>query len=137
MIVSMEHNTDSHAVVRALWERMEARDWAGVSELLDRDLVLDWPQSGERIPGADRFVAVNREYPGEWHISVQRVVAAGSDAVTEVEVRFADAPERIDRAVSFFVVRDGRITAIREFWPDPFPPAPWRAQWVERAEATR
>jgi hypothetical protein len=34
-----------------------------VAEVLSADLVLEWPQSNERIRGAERFARMNREYP--------------------------------------------------------------------------
>jgi ketosteroid isomerase-like protein len=37
--------------------------------------------------------------------------------------------------ISFFAARDGRIWRMREYWPDPFEAAAWRAEWVERIEA--
>jgi ketosteroid isomerase-like protein len=121
-------------VGRALWERLEARDWEGVAAILDDRLVLDWPQSGERIRGRANFLAVNQAYPGEWHITVERVVAAGDEVVTVVRVDFADEPGRIDRAASFMRVRNGRVASILEFWPDAFPAAEWRRPWVEVAD---
>ena len=36
------------------------------------------------------------------------------------------------RAVSFFQLSDQLIHHVVEYWPDPFPPAEWRAQWVEQ-----
>jgi ketosteroid isomerase-like protein len=127
---------DPAGVARALWERLEARDWDGVAATLHDDLVLDWPQSGERIRGPEDFLAVNRAYPGEWHITLERVVAAADEVVTLVRVEFADEPGRLDRAASFMRVRDVRIASIVEFWPDPFPAAEWRRPWVERLGPT-
>jgi ketosteroid isomerase-like protein len=123
---------DAAALSRALWERMEARDWDGVAALLHDEFVLDWPQSGERIRGREAFLAVNREYPGEWHITVERVLADGDEAVTLVRVEGANEPGRVDRAASFMHVRDGQVDRVLEFWPDPFPAAEWRARWVEQ-----
>lgn len=121
-------------VARGLWERLEARDWEGVAATLHEDLVLEWPQSGERIRGRANFLAVNQAYPGEWHITVERVVAAEDDVVTLVRVEFADEPGRLDRAATFMRVHDGCIAHIVELWADPFPAAEWRAGWVERPD---
>ncbi len=119
-------------VPELLWTRMEARDWTAVGELLAEDVVCDWPQSGERIRGRANFVALNAHYPGDWHIRVRRVVDAGDVVVTEVHV---DLEGGVWPAVSFFSLRDGRIERIHEYWPDPFPAAAWRDQWVERMPA--
>ena len=36
------------------------------------------------------------------------------------------------RVITFSKIRDGKILRQTEFWPDPFEPADWRAQWVEK-----
>jgi len=119
-------------VVRAFWAAIEARDWAGVGDLLAEDAVIDWPASGERIRGRANGVAVNREYPEGWSIRVLRLVAQAAEVVSEVEV--PQAGVGTFRAASFWTVADGRITAGREYWtemgadvaPD------WRRAYVER-----
>lgn len=105
-----------------LWQRMEARDWAGVAARLAPEFVAEWPQSGERFD-RDGFLEVNRRYPGDWHIELVHVVASGEEAVTEVAVSIDG---RVDRAVSFLRTSGGRITRIREFWPDPMDVPEWR-----------
>ena len=119
-------------VVRALWERFQARDWDAAAELLAQDVVVDWPQTRERIRGRDRVIAVNRNYPEGWTIRVLRVVQDGEVAVSEVAVDHVD--HGTFHAASFFEVTDGRIMCGTEYWVDPpsgDPPA-WRAEWVER-----
>lgn len=118
--------------VHALWDRIQARDWAAVGELLAEDLVVEWPVSAERIVGRENFVSVNAEYPEGWSIRVLRVVASGDEVVSEVEVPLEMSG--LHRAVSFWTVRDGRITRGREYWSevgaDPSPA--WRGAYVQR-----
>lgn len=111
---------------------MEARDWAGVAALMAEDAVVEWPVSAERIVGRKNYLAVNSEYPEGWSIRLLRVVADGEQAVSEVEV-----PQEgvgLFRVVSFWTVRDGRITSGREYWSGPgAEPVPdWRLPYVER-----
>lgn len=49
--------------IEALWDRIQARDWSGVADLVAEDVVVEWPVSAERIVGNKNFVAVNSE-PG-------------------------------------------------------------------------
>ncbi|MFE6967370.1 nuclear transport factor 2 family protein [Agromyces sp. NPDC057679] len=118
-------------VIEALWRRMQARDWAGVRELLADELVVDWYASLERIVGPENFVAVNAEYPEGWSIRVLSIVADGDRVVSEVEVPHEGVG--VFRAASFWTVRDGLIVEGREYWTtrggDPAPE--WRRQWVE------
>ena len=71
-------------IVTQLWEAMEARDWETVAGLLADDFVCEWPVSRERFRGRDNFVAVNRAYPGDWHVAVRQVIAEGDRAASEV-----------------------------------------------------
>lgn len=116
--------------VRLLWERMEARDWDGVAAQLHPEVVVDWPNTAERMRGRDNYLAVQRAYPEGWHIEVLRIVDAGDRVVSEVRV---DHQGERFFAASFFELADGLISRAVEYWSDGEPsPAPeWRAQWME------
>ncbi|MER7758657.1 nuclear transport factor 2 family protein [Streptomyces sp. NPDC097619] len=105
---------EASRVVESLWERIQARDWAGVAELLAEDAVVDWPVTGERITGRENYVAVNREYPEGWSIRVLRIVAEGDRVASEVEVPHEGIG--VFRAASFWTVREGRIVRGTEYW---------------------
>ncbi|MFF3000124.1 nuclear transport factor 2 family protein [Streptomyces sp. NPDC057950] len=118
-------------VIEALWDRIQARDWSGVADLVAEDVVVEWPVSAERIVGNKNFVAVNSEYPGGWSIRVLRIVADGSEVVSEVEVPHDEFG--VFRVASFWTVQQGRIVRGREYWTsvgaDPRPE--WRAALAE------
>lgn len=119
-------------VVQRFWNAIAAHDWAGMADLLHPDVVVEWPASGERIVGRDNVVAVNREYPEGWAIDVLRVIGAGDDVVSEVEVPHEGIG--VFRAASFWTVRDGLIESGREYWIGvgaEEPPA-WRSRYAER-----
>jgi ketosteroid isomerase-like protein len=115
-------------VVTRLWEAMEARDWETVGGLLADDFVCEWPVSRERFRGRDNFIAVNRNYPGEWHVRIARVIAEGERAATEV---IAEIAGKSDVAVSFYELREGRIVREVDYWPEPYPAPAWREAWAE------
>jgi|GEM_PF-970411 len=104
-------------VTSTFWRLMGTNDFASVSAVLADDFMLDWPQTNERIRGADRFARMNREYPahGPWRFTINRVVGGESEAVTDVTVTDG---VRTDRAITFFTVREGKITRLVEFWPE-------------------
>ena len=120
----------SAEAVRLLWERMEARDWDGVAAQLHPEVVVDWPNTAERMLGCDNYLAVQRAYPEGWHIEVLRIVDGGDTVVSEVRV---DQDWQRFFAASFFEVEGGRIVRALEYWSDGEPsPAPdWRARWME------
>ncbi|MEU9416240.1 nuclear transport factor 2 family protein [Streptomyces sp. NPDC048272] len=76
------------SVVARLWERIEARDWDGVSEMIAEDAVIEWPVSSERIVGRANFIAVLSDDTDtdEGPVEVLRILADGDLVVTEVEI---------------------------------------------------
>lgn len=118
------------AVVHEFWRLMASNDFAAVAAVLADDFVLDWPQSRERIRGAERFARMNSEYPahGPWRFSINRIVGGDPEVVSDVDV--TDGVQS-GRAISFFTVASGKISRIVEFWPEPFPARPDRAHLVE------
>lgn len=113
---------------------MALNDFGLVAAVLAPEFVLDWPQTRERVRGVARFIQLNREYPahGPWRFAVRRLVANGSEVVTDTLV--SDGVVHA-RAVSFFTVVDGRITRLVEYWPDPYTPPANRAHLVEQGPA--
>lgn len=120
--------TNPHTV-ESLWHAFDRFEFEAVAPLLHDDFVLEWPQSGERIHGRDNFIAINKHYPGQWRITINRMVACGDEVVTEITATYGD---QTAHAVSFFQLKDGKILHIREYWPDPMEAQSWRTQWVER-----
>lgn len=124
---------DPAALVREFWRLMATNDFDSVAAVLAPDFVLEWPQSRERIRGPQRFARMNADYPahGPWRFEVHRVVAAGSEAVSDVTV--TDGVQTA-RAISFFTITGGRIEKLVEYWPEPYDAPAWRAHLVERME---
>ena len=72
----------------------------------------------------------NREYPGDWHLRVERIVAEPGQVVTWL--RFTVGLEEMD-AVSFFTAdASGRRASVTDFWPEPYDPPAGRDHLVER-----
>ena len=118
-------------VVAQLWDRVQARDWFGVGELLAEDFVLEWPHDLVCLRGRAKFVEFNRSYPEGWSIEVLRIVAEGNTAVSEVRVPHPSVGPYF--ALSFFEVNEDRIASCREYWVMEAyeEPVAERARWFE------
>lgn len=116
--------------VREFWRLMASNDFQSVGQVLSSGFVLEWPQSNERIRGADNFTRMNAEYPahGPWTFELKRLVAGPVEVVTQVAV--TDGIQHAE-AISFFEVADGRITRLVEYWPAGYPAPPGRAHLTE------
>jgi hypothetical protein len=125
---------DVRRAIEQFWETMETNDFQAAGALLHDEFLLDWPQTDERIRGRENFVAVNTNYPaaGRWHFTINRLVAGESSGVSDVTVTDG---VRVDRAISFFEPRDGRIWHVTEYWPENGEAPEWRSPWVEKGGA--
>jgi hypothetical protein len=127
--------TESSAaeVAREFWRLMGTNDFQSVAAVLAQQFVLEWPQTRERIRGAERFARMNQEYPahGPWRFTINRLVGSQSEAVSDVTVTDG---VRNDRAITFFTVAHGKVTRLVEFWPEPSAPATNRAHLTEPME---
>ena len=117
-------------ITREFWRLMATNDFHSVAAVLAPDFVLEWPQSRERIRGAERFARMNHEYPahGPWQFTINRLVGGESEAVSDVAV--TDGVQ-VARAISFFTVAEGKVTRLVEFWPEPSNALTNRAHLVE------
>lgn len=120
-----EPQADPLAVVKALWARFEARDWAGARRLLHDDLIVRWWASGERFVGGDCFIAIQIGFPEGWHIHPMAFDTL-DDGRVQAFVRVEHPPHGVYLVQQTVRVRDGRIAEGDELWATCEPPEPWR-----------
>jgi predicted ester cyclase len=122
---------DAHQVVAAYWAAAESRDWRTFGDLVADEVVYEAPQFRERVSGRAAYVRFNVEgFPGDWHLTVRRIIAQGGHAASWVE--FSDAGDNYPGLCFFDVDEDGRIARITDFWPAPAELPLSRAHLVER-----
>lgn len=117
------------AVVRTLWTRVQARDWAGMRALYAADAVTHWPCSGEWFLDGDALVRANAAYPEGWTITLQAVDALADGrvhAVVRVDhppgVFFCNARYRLSSGPSGPVIAEAV-----EHWATAEAPPAWRS----------
>lgn len=117
------------ATARRYWEAAEARDWEGFGATVADDVRYDCPQTREGVTGREPYVRFNADYPGDWHLTVERLHAddAGAVAWTHFEV----GGEVMTGQHWFTFAPDGRIATIVDFWPEPYEPPAGRAHLVD------
>jgi ketosteroid isomerase-like protein len=122
---------DAHDVVAAYWAAAEARDWDTFTGLLAEQVVYEGPQARERVRGRAAYLRFNAEgFPGDWHLTVQRIVGHGAHAASWIEM--SDAGEQYPGLCFFDLDADGKIARITDFWPQPSELPASRAHLVER-----
>jgi predicted ester cyclase len=125
----MDRTEQTRATVRQYYDSLIERDWDAFVALLTEDVRYEMPQTSERITGKERYLRFNQEYPGDWQLSVTRLVADGSTAAASANFTVAD--ERMV-GVTFFELDGDLISRVTDFWPEPYEPPAGRDQLVER-----
>jgi ketosteroid isomerase-like protein len=119
-------------VVERLIATINAKNVDGMDELFHDDAVMDWPQSGERIVGAENRRGVYHAFPALPTITPRRMTGDEDLVVAEATLDYGDGA--VFQTVFIFELRDGKIAKETAYWSQPFPAPDWRAEWVERTE---
>ncbi len=115
-------------VVRAFFERMQARDWEAAERLLSPTARIEFTETGERFEGAD-FVAMNAAYPEGWSIEVVETLTEGERVAAQVRVVQGAT---VFWCAGFYSVAEGAITSGVEHWvTERSQPSPaWRERYT-------
>jgi hypothetical protein len=118
-------------VVAAYWAAAAARDWDAFGALLSDGVVYEAPQTRERVRGRAAYLRFNAEgFPGDWQLTVQRIVAEGRSAASWI--RMSDQGDTYPGLCFFELDDDGLVARITDFWPEPAELPASRAHLVER-----
>jgi ketosteroid isomerase-like protein len=122
---------DTKSAVERFIRTLERRDWSSWAALLHPDVVYELPQSRERIRGRERYLRFNQEFPGDWHLELKVAIADDRNGVAWFRWRVAETDP--GDAMAFFAFdTEGLITAVTDFWPEPYDPPGGREHLVER-----
>jgi SnoaL-like domain len=122
--------TSNRDVVEQFFAASERGDVAALAKLVDDDIVMEWPQSGERfrglanVFGATRAVDVKPELAGQ-----PRLTGSGDVWVLMAPLRYG--ADRFEY-VAVLELEGGRVRRATGYWGAPFPASTSRAPFVDR-----
>ena len=120
----------NRAAIDALVKAITASDLQALDQMFTEDVVLEWPQSGERIRGESNRREIYRRFPSLPQVTPRRTTGSGDVWVLEASLDYGDGDPY--QAVFILQMRDGKIAKETAYWSKPFPAPEWRAPWVER-----
>ena len=124
-----------------------------MAEIGDENIVVEYPQSGERIKGRENNLAVLVNYPSPPQATIKairgaedrwvltpswtplRITGTGDHYVVESQITYPNG--EVWSSVDMFELKNGKVVKVTEYFAAPFPSAEWRAKWVERIESPR
>ena len=118
------------AAIDALVKAINLNDLDALDAVFTEDVVLEWPQSGERIKGGSNRREIYRRFPSLPKVTPQRTTGSGDVWVLEASLDYGDGDPY--QCVFIFSMREGKIAKEVAYWSKPFPAPEWRAPWVER-----
>lgn len=140
---------DNRELIDAWITAQSAHDWPAVRALYAPDVVVDWPQTGERITDLATVIQLDEEYPGglprvDVHRAVgsegrwvldptfvpRRIIGSGDVWVCEATMTYPSGDEW--EYATIIEIREGRIVHQTEYWAPRSDPPAWRAHLVER-----
>jgi hypothetical protein len=113
------------------WSVSGADDADTAHEIYHHDVVVEYPQSGERIVGESNVRALREAYPAKLTFSIRRISGTGDLWVTEYVISYGEKPVN---TVSIMEFRGGKVAREVLYFADPFDPPAWRSQWVEQMD---
>ena len=112
-------------VMERFWAAAEAGDLEALSSLAHPDIVMEWPQSGERFRGRENALgALQAQEQKPQPAGEPSLDGCGDLWVARVPLRYG---EEIYHYVGVFTLEDGKIRRSTEYFGAPFPPNPARA----------
>ncbi len=118
------------AEIRRALERhwSDIEDQETVHEIYHDDVVLEFPQGGERLVGIANVRAMREAYPARLTFAIQRMRGTGDLWVAEGIITYDGSPMR---TVTIMEFRGGKVAHETIYFGAPWEPPAWRARWVE------
>ena len=113
------------------WAASAAGDIEAEHEIYHDDVLVEYPQSGERIRGRHNIQALRGHHPAKLGFTIRRILGSGDLWITEYVLSYNEQPTQ---TVSIMEFRDGKVAHETQYFADPFEPPAWRTQWVEHQE---
>lgn len=116
---------DNSKLVKQYWTYMDGGEFHKAGTCMAGDAIVYFPNTREAFRGRDAFIAFNTHYPGKWSIGIEKMITAGDTIVTAVRVMPEDGATSFC-ATSFFIIHNGLIQEITEYWGENGEPPQWR-----------
>jgi ketosteroid isomerase-like protein len=124
----MTRDAGIRARIEEHWTASERGDVDTEHAIYAVDAVLDYPQSGERFRGRAKIQAQRGEHPAERHFAISRISGGGDFWVSECVITYDGAATH---SVSVMEFTEGFVTHETQYFADPFPASPSRAELAE------
>lgn len=125
-----KRNTNGRQVLEQFMGAAERRDIPALAGFVAEDVVMEWPQSGERFTGRENALgALTATEEKPEMAGPPRITGDGAVWSVQLPLRYGDD---VYHYVGIFELRDGLIARSTEYFGAPFPAQEARARYVDR-----
>jgi ketosteroid isomerase-like protein len=111
-------------------EATERGDLDALAAMAHEDIIMEWPQSGERFRGRQNALAALRAQETKPEMAGEpRMIGSGDVWVLMTPLRYGD---EIHHYVGVYELRDGKIGRATEYFGAPFPAQEFRAEFTDK-----
>jgi ketosteroid isomerase-like protein len=128
----MAEKKENEAVIERLIACINDRKIQVMDELFHDDAIMDWPQSGEMVVGAENRRGIYNAFPQLPNITPRRLISDGDLVVAEATLEYGGPSYK---TVFIFEFRDGKIAKETAYWSEPFEAPEWRSKWTEKNQS--
>ena len=121
-------NEDVHTVERLI-DGLNAKNVGVLDEVFTENAVMEWPQSGERVRGAEVRRAVYARMETLQTITPRRMNSVADLLIAEAHLDYDGVGYD---CIFVFEMWGGRIAKETAYWATPDEPPAWRAALVQR-----
>ena len=107
------------ATLERYWEYTKALDLVRLHEIYHDDVVVEFPQSGERILGKQNIYELRAHYPAKLTFKILRIRGEGNLWITELIITYDGCPVYVVTVMEF---RNGKVAHETQYYADPFEP---------------
>ena len=124
-------NQEISAALDRYWKATLDLDLDKAHKIYHDDVIVEFPQSEERISGERNLYELRAHYPAKLSFKILRTRGEGNLWITELVITYDGRPVNV---VSIMEFKDGKIAHETHYYADPFEPPKWRSQWVEKLD---
>lgn len=122
-------NQEISAALDRYWKATVDLDLDKAHKIYHDDVIVEFPQSEERISGERNLYELRAHYPAQLSFKILRTRGKGNLWITELVITYDGRPVNV---VSIMEFKDGKIVHETHYYADPFEPPIWRSRWVEK-----
>ncbi|MCL5037607.1 MAG: hypothetical protein M1269_10915 [Chloroflexi bacterium] len=112
-------------IIETFWRLFDEGNFDEAGSFMDTDVIVLWPNTREIFKGRDKFILVNKKYPGRWRIFPDKIFSKDNIVISVVKVE-ADDKTTSFYTISFFEFQNNLIHRITEYWGSNCEPPQWR-----------